>query len=362
MMPHRTVLRLNRWLLSLTALLILMALPAAAQGNQHIVRRGETLFRIALRYGITVDALARANNLANPNQIYAGQALIIPAAGTEPVAAPGLPVASEAPIYHVVRPGETLGTIARQYGVSWQDIATRNNIANPNRILVGQQLLIMTAATGAASGATPPPAAPAPTVTTAPDTGQARTHIVQPGEHLSAIARRYGLSWPVLAQANGLVDPNHILVGQALVIPAGGSAAASTYFEPSLGQPSGPAPTVANGKQIIVDLSDQRIYAYQDGQLLRVVTVSTGLPGTPTVTGDFNVYWKLTSQTMSGPGYYLPGVPWVMYFYAGYAIHGTYWHNNFGRPMSHGCVNLPTDEAYWFFNFAEVGTPVRVVY
>ncbi len=361
-MPHRTVLHPGRWLVSLTALLLLMALPAAAQGNQHIVRSGETLFRIALRYGITVDTLARANNIANPNQIYAGQTLIIPAAGSEPAPAPGAPAISDTPVYHVVRPGETLGTIARQYGVSWQDIATRNNIPNPNRILVGQQLIIMTAAAGSGTAVTPPPAGTAaPAAPAIPDTSAPRTHIVQPGEHLSAIARRYGLSWPVLAQANGLVDPNRIFVGQALVIPTGGSAAV-TYFEPSVGQPNSPAPTVANGKQIIVDLSDQRIYAYQDGQLMRSVVVSTGLPGTPTVTGDFNIYWKLTSQTMSGPGYYLPGVPWVMYFYAGYAIHGTYWHNNFGRPMSHGCVNLPTDEAYWFFNFAEVGTPVRVVY
>jgi lipoprotein-anchoring transpeptidase ErfK/SrfK len=93
---------------------------------------------------------------------------------------------------------------------------------------------------------------------------------------------------------------------------------------------------------------------------LRTVIVSTGLWGTPTVQGDYRIYWKLTSQTMSGPGYYLPGVPWVMYFYQGYAIHGTYWHNNFGQPMSHGCVNLPTDQAEWFFRWAEVGTPVHV--
>jgi len=361
MMPHKTALHLGRWLILSAALLVLMALPAAAQGNQHIVRTGETLYRIALRYGITVDVLARANNIANPNQIYAGQALIIPSAGSEPASAPGAPAPGEAPIYHVVRAGETLGTIARQYGVSWRDIASRNNIPNPNRILVGQQLLIMTAAAGTSSGATPPPA-PAPTAPAPAETVQATTHVVRPGEHLSAIARRYGLTWPVLAQANGLVDPNRIFAGQTLVIPAGGSATAYTYFEPSTGQPNSPAPTVANGKQIIVDLSDQQIYAYLNGTLVRQVTVSTGLPGTPTVTGDYNVYWKLTSQTMSGPGYYLPGVPWVMYFYAGYAIHGTYWHSNFGRPMSHGCVNLPTDEAYWFFNFAEVGTPVRVVY
>ena len=64
---------------------------------------------------------------------------------------------------------------------------------------------------------------------------------------------------------------------------------------------------------------------------------------------------------MSGPDYFLPAVPFTMYFYQGYGIHGTYWHNAFGRPMSHGCVNLPTPEAEWFFNWADVGTPVRVI-
>ncbi len=61
---------------------------------------------------------------------------------------------------------------------------------------------------------------------------------------------------------------------------------------------------------------------------------------------------------MRGPGYDLPGVPYTMYFYKGYALHGTYWHNNFGHPMSHGCVNLRTSDAGWLFNWASVGTPV----
>ena len=63
---------------------------------------------------------------------------------------------------------------------------------------------------------------------------------------------------------------------------------------------------------------------------------------------------------MSGPGYYLPNVEWVMYFYQGYGLHGTYWHSNFGQPMSHGCVNLTNDDARWFYEFASLGTPVHV--
>ena len=77
--------------------------------------------------------------------------------------------------------------------------------------------------------------------------------------------------------------------------------------------------------------------------------------------GDYSVYVKYLADDMSGPDYFLPQVPYTMYFYSGYAIHGTYWHNAFGRVMSHGCVNLPVEEAEWFYNFASVGTPVRVV-
>jgi lipoprotein-anchoring transpeptidase ErfK/SrfK len=63
---------------------------------------------------------------------------------------------------------------------------------------------------------------------------------------------------------------------------------------------------------------------------------------------------------MSGPGYYLPDVPYTMYFYKDYGIHGTYWHNNFGTPMSHGCVNMVTAEAGWLYNWSHLGIVVVV--
>ncbi len=122
-------------------------------------------------------------------------------------------------------------------------------------------------------------------------------------------------------------------------------------------------PTGSSSERWIdVDLSNQRLVAYQGDTPVYWVTVSTGLPGTPTVTGQYRIYVKYPAQTMSGPGYYLPNVPYVMYFYEGYGIHGTYWHNNFGHPMSHGCVNAPTPDAQWLYNWADVGTLVNVHY
>ena len=113
---------------------------------------------------------------------------------------------------------------------------------------------------------------------------------------------------------------------------------------------------------IDVDLTHQRLVAFEGETPVRTVVVSTGLPRTPTVTGNFKVYVKYKSAPMSGPGYYLANVPYIMYFYGSYGLHGTYWHSNFGQPMSHGCVNLPTPEAEWLFNWASVGTPVVVHY
>ena len=86
------------------------------------------------------------------------------------------------------------------------------------------------------------------------------------------------------------------------------------------------------------------------------------MPNTPTVTGTYYVYIKLLYDDMTGPGYYLPDVPYVMYFYSGYGIHGTYWHSNFGYPMSHGCVNMETSQAGWLYNWAFVGIPINVHY
>jgi lipoprotein-anchoring transpeptidase ErfK/SrfK len=129
---------------------------------------------------------------------------------------------------------------------------------------------------------------------------------------------------------------------------------------------SAPLPAIAssgNGTRWIdVDLTNQRVYAYEGDVVVNSFVVSTGTWLTPTVTGQYNIYVKYRSTKMSGPGYYLPNVPYVMYFYKGYGLHGTYWHNNFGTPMSHGCVNLRTDEAAWLFDWASVGTLVNVHY
>lgn len=117
-----------------------------------------------------------------------------------------------------------------------------------------------------------------------------------------------------------------------------------------------------NEHWIDINLSTQMVTAFEGNQVVKSFTVSTGRGATPTVVGEFRIWVKVRIQDMSGPGYYLKDVPYVMYFYKDYGLHGTYWHNNFGTPMSAGCVNMTIDDSLWMFQFASVGTLVKVHY
>ncbi len=126
--------------------------------------------------------------------------------------------------------------------------------------------------------------------------------------------------------------------------------------------------TSTTSKHIIVDRSEQMLYAYDGSELFMKEKVSTGIKATPTPRGEFSIYKKTPSRYMQGPiegisdHYYdLPGVPWNLYFTEqGAVIHGAYWHNNFGKVWSNGCVNLAPDSAEKLYHWADVGTKVLV--
>ncbi|HAZ29820.1 TPA: hypothetical protein DCY43_03725 [candidate division WWE3 bacterium] len=122
-------------------------------------------------------------------------------------------------------------------------------------------------------------------------------------------------------------------------------------------------------KRIEVDLTKQKLYAYKGNKKVYSFLVSTGKWGL-TPTGNFRIWNKLKYTLMAGGSvslgtyYYLPNVPYTMFFYGdnaaksmGFGIHGTYWHDNFGHPMSHGCVNMKTEEAALLFDWADPALP-----
>ena len=116
-------------------------------------------------------------------------------------------------------------------------------------------------------------------------------------------------------------------------------------------------PLPLDEKWIEIDLSEQRLWAYEDSRVVFEARISSGRANTPTVCGKFRIKHKLEAQLMTGPGYYLPNVPHVMYFYARYALHGAYWHDKWGTPTSHGCVNLPLQDAEWLYKWADSIVP-----
>lgn len=246
------------------------------------------------------------------------------------VLAAAVPAHAAEPNDYSVRRGDTLHAIARRHRVSVSALAAANGLRTTSWVYVGQRLAIPDrASSGSPLGDS--------------------AYVVRYGDTLTNIARRHGVTVSQLAAANNLRTTSWVYVGQQLVIPRGSSSSAS---------PGAPK----ENRWIDVNLSTQTLTAYQDDAPVYSAAVSTGLPRTPTVVGRFRIWIKLRYDDMTGPGYYLRDVPYVMYFYRGYGLHGTYWHDNFGTPMSHGCVNLHTSDAGWLYDWASVGTLVVTHY
>ncbi len=111
---------------------------------------------------------------------------------------------------------------------------------------------------------------------------------------------------------------------------------------------------------IEIALSDQHLFAWSGKKQIFTAIVSTGKPATPTYTGIYTIQRKYPQDRMRGADYDIPDVPNVLYYDRGYALHGAYWHSNFGTPVSHGCINLPVNNAQWLFDWSQVGTSVII--
>lgn len=174
------------------------------QGVPYMVQDGDSLPLIAARYRTTPLDIMDANQLETQDDIYVGQTLYLPITVTPEVTAqltvvtgPAAASTSEPTIVHVVRAGETLGTIAERYNTTVSDLLAWNpQVADPTRLSVGTKLVVQPG-----------------------DTPSVLIHVVSPGETLAGIAARYGVSMQSVVQANGLANPNRIQPGARLVIP-----------------------------------------------------------------------------------------------------------------------------------------------
>jgi lipoprotein-anchoring transpeptidase ErfK/SrfK len=169
-------------------------------------------------------------------------------------------------------------------------------------------------------------------------------------------------SWPARSTIDVKFDPDGVKSQQGGMIAGPLSARFSTGTD----------------RQIFVYLDKQQLAAVENGEIVRTFKVSTGKSKTPTVTGSFYIYARFPLKTMRSrakpgqPGHYVvENVPYAQYFHADYAFHGAWWHNAFGHPASHGCVNMSTrnhnrrwpsapEDAGWLYRWASLGVPVTV--
>ena len=204
LLPARIVDRLGRprGLGRGASVLVAVATLAVTAGAGYTVQGGDTLSALAHRLDTTVSRLVEANDIADPDLIRVGQTLTIP--GSPSGTQGGSGTAADATT-HVVRPGESLGSIADRFGLSVEDLARANGITDPSLVMAGSLLRI-------ASEAPPAPGAGG---------GGSATHTVAPGQALSTIAAQYGTSVSALVDANELADPDRIVAGQRLRVPGG---------------------------------------------------------------------------------------------------------------------------------------------
>ncbi|MCB0247679.1 MAG: LysM peptidoglycan-binding domain-containing protein [Anaerolineae bacterium] len=348
---HRFLVTLMLLVLFTVAALPASAAPLAQSETVYSVKAGDTLTQIALRYGVSQQALMDANGIVNPSLIVVGQRLVIPGDAVTPVAEEAPPSEPAEPTIHVVSPGETLSGIAAQYGVSAGALAYANNIDNPSMIRSGQRLTIPESTATA-------PASQADTSAVAPATVQANTeYVVGSGDTLADIAQQYDTTVAAIAAANGITNPSQIFQGQRLIIPA--VSAPTTR----------PAPQ--GNLSVTVSINQQRCKVYQGEEVLYNWPCSTGRAGSGTKTGTFYVQSKIREAWGSRWGFYMPY--WLGIYWAGGSENGIHglpyapggypiWANSVGTPVTFGCVLLGANESATLWDMAYIGMPVTISY
>ncbi len=351
----------------------------------HIVREGDTLYGLAVRYGMSVPDLATLNGIRITGYLLPGAGLRVPldrainaradepaaparassAVGTESSAAgdsvaperePSLTATQADAATHLVQPGDTLFSIAARHGLDIEGLKTQNGLPLDGSIRAGETLVLRDgpARDRAATPDTAPPAPVSgqpPAAPVAAPNVKTTTHIVQPGEALTSIAARYGSTALSLQRMNGL-SGDLITAGQRLIVPRQG-----TGYSPGFGD-----------KRVEVDIGDQRMYVWEGNHLVYNWTISTGLATHPTRRGSFAVQSKIPNAWSSAWQLWMPN--WLGIYWAGGSENGIHalpiingtrlWGGYLGSPISYGCVVVDTFESQLLYEWAEIGTPVDI--
>ena len=342
-----------------TVALLLAAVAAMSTGGsasaseEHIVQPGETLSQIARQYGTTVENLQELNDLPDANYVWYGQRLLIDAAATVVEA----PKPEEEYQLYTVQPGDTLFRLAGKHGISLTKLMSINGFSSEEWLSLGQELLVPRVLAPVFQPVYPGTDLLTATPIPAMQPGQTRLafHAVQMGESLADIAELHEVNPGALARLNELQNNSTLEPGRVLRIPSENALELLEGMDQRLDLAL--YPTLSE-RWVEVDLKEQMAIAYEGVRPVKVLVISSGFGNNPTVTGTFRIWVKIAMQDMrggsraAGDAYHVTEVKNVQYFYEDYAFHGTYWHSNFGTPMSRGCVNLTEADAEWLFDWA----------
>lgn len=313
--------------------------------REYVVRSGDTLMQIALRTGVDFDALLALNGIAQEDvgNLAAGQTLILPATGAD------LQVQSQEREY-VVKPGDSLGSIANQFDLTLGDLLSANWIANPDNLTVGEQLTIP----GKALDEAEP-------VQVGPLRRGYYYYTVQAGDTLSTLAKALNTNKLAILEYNGLPDEETVYAGLEIRVP---------YGPPAL--PSTRPPVPASGTSFLVSLSRQECWLFHGDRVAYAWNCSTGYGEWITRTGTFAVQSKIENAKSSA--YRLDMPYWLGIYNVGNyenGIHGLpvewdtgkkIWERLVGEPATFGCAMLDDRDAVVLFNMAYIGMPVHIIH
>jgi LysM repeat protein len=279
--------------------------------------------------------------------------LVITAIVSLSLASVANPALADGGVTYVVRPGDTLATIAAANGSTTHALIDANGLSNPDLLRVGQQLIIPHGT-----------AAPPTSIRTAPQsasspTGPVRpaTYIVKSGQTLSQIARELGVSLAAIVDANGLANPDRIYTGMALRVP--GAQSETTVIGP------------VTDTRLIASISEQRCWLYQAGKLTGNWRCSSGRKASPTVPGSYRIQSKINPAYASRWDFWMPY--WMGLYYAGSTENGIHglpynpktgrrtWEGLVGTPITYGCIMLDDANVKTLFNVAYIGMSVVIL-
>lgn len=322
-----------------------MARLTTSLNSVYTIRAGDTLAQIALRTGVDFDALLALNRIApaDVGNLVAGHTLLLPATGAD------LQVRTQEREY-VVKPGDSLGSIAAQFGLTMGDLLTANWITNPDNIVVGQRLAI--------PGKALDEAAP---VQVGPLRRGYYYYTVQAGDTVSTLAKALNTSKLAILEYNGLPDEETIYAGLEIRVP---------YGPPAL--PITRPPVPASGTSFLVSLSRQECWVFQGDRVLYAWNCSTGYGEWITRIGTFAVQSKIENAKSSA--YRLDMPYWLGIYNVGdyeNGIHGLpvewdtgkkIWERLIGEPATFGCAMLDDRDAEVLFAMAYIGMPIHIIH